>query len=98
MADAHDAAERLLVDLLADSAVRSVRFVTGPLPVAVWLVVENDAEAQELRSRSDIEDIVSRALRRAGLPSRDVEGFRVVVQSEETVTRDYEGSWFYALR
>ncbi|MCS5497420.1 hypothetical protein NY547_09245 [Cnuibacter physcomitrellae] len=98
MAEEHVAAERLLVELLADSAVRSVRFVTGPLPVAVWLVVEDDEEARALRTRSDVDEIVSRALREAGLASRDVEGFRVVVQSEETVVRDYEGSWFYAMR
>lgn len=98
MTDGHLAAERLLIELLVDSAVRSVRFVTGPLPVGVWLVVEFDDEARALRVRSDVDDIVSRALRSAGLASRDVDGFRVVVQSEETVARDYAGSWFYAMR
>jgi hypothetical protein len=39
---------------------------------------------------------VRRIAERHGFPPDQVSG--VTVQSEETVARDYEGSWFYALR
>jgi hypothetical protein len=91
-------AERLLVEQLADSHVRSVRFYVGPLPIGVWLVTETDAEAKALRARVDTGEVVSRVLRRVDMPESDIEGFGLVVQSEETVARDYEGSWFYAMR
>ena len=32
----------------------------------------------------------------SGSPAIDITG--VTVQSEETVNRDFEGSWFYAMR
>jgi hypothetical protein len=38
------------------------------------------------------------ALSAAGVESDLAERVSVTVESEETVDRDFEGSWFYALR
>jgi len=33
-----------------------------------------------------------------GLRDRDLDRLTTTAQSQETVDRDYEGSWFYAMR
>jgi hypothetical protein len=98
MADRYDDAELLLVERLADCGVRSVRFVGGPGRVGVWLVTDSDVEAHALRARVGVGETVTEALRSAGFTTREAATSGVVVQSEETVARDYEGSWFYAMR
>jgi hypothetical protein len=92
MPDKYDVAERLLMGLFSDRAVSSVDFIAGPGPVSVWLKTETDAEARSLRTQSDARKLVSRALVSAAMSPRDIEDFRVSVQSEETVARDFEGS------
>ena len=64
--------------------VTRVEFVASlPRPdVWVWLGTTTDAERDRLPA------LLGDALTVAG----------VTVQSEETVARDHEGSWFYALR
>ncbi len=91
------AAERLLVRALANAGVTSVRFIT-PRPTSVWLITQGDAEADPLGKRTDLRGIVFEALQSACLGSEAIEEFGIVVQSEQTVARDYEGSWFYAMR
>jgi hypothetical protein len=61
----------------------------------VWLGTATDAERDALASREllgALRDVVPGAGFDPGLISG------VTVQSEETVARDYAGSWFYALR
>ena len=63
----------------------------------VWLGTATDTERDALADTepqllSDVRMIAERH----GFPGEKVSG--VTVQSEETVARDYEGSWFYALR
>lgn len=63
----------------------------------VWLGTGTDAERDALagtepRILSQVREIAERH----GFSAACVSG--VVLQSEETVTRDYQGSWFYALR
>lgn len=81
--------------------------------LGVWLVVESDREKEALAMQSDealdrpasaergVRDDVEDAV--ASILGRLADGVRlgkvsVVVQSEETVQRDFEGSWFYATR
>lgn len=63
----------------------------------VWLGTATDAERDAL---TDAEPCLLSEARliaeRRGFPAYDASG--VTVQSEETVVRDFEGSWFYALR
>jgi hypothetical protein len=63
----------------------------------VWLGTTTDAERDALavsepRLLADVRLIAEGH----GFTAKNLSG--VTVQSEETVTRDYEGSWFHALR
>ena len=63
----------------------------------VWLGTTTDVERDTLAgSRPGLLSEVRLIAERHGFIAQSVSG--VVVQSEETVARDYEGSWFYALR
>jgi len=78
--------------------VTRVEFV-APLPrpdVWVWLGTTTDAERDRLQARVAHDDGVRVRLPALLGDALTVAG--VTVQSEETVARDHEGSWFYALR
>ena len=63
----------------------------------VWLGTVSDDERDALAgSDRDLLSEVRRVAQRHGFLAQDISG--VTVQSEETVTRDFDGSWFYALR
>jgi hypothetical protein len=63
----------------------------------VWLGTATDAERDALTGSGPRLLCEARLIaERHGFPGHVVSG--VSVQSEETVARDYEGSWFYALR
>lgn len=68
-----------------------------PYRVSAWLGTETDVERDALRDGPFLAD-VREILESAGLPCGTARLERTVVQSQETVDRDYEGSWFYALR
>ena len=61
----------------------------------VWLGATTDAERDALAS-SDLLVALRDVVRGVGFDSSLISG--VTVQSEQTVARDYAGSWFYALR
>ena len=61
----------------------------------VWLGTATDAERDGLAS-SDLLIALRDVVRGVGFEPGLISG--VTVQSEETVARDYAGSWFYALR
>jgi hypothetical protein len=65
---------------------------------AVWLGTATDSEAVGLRASPTIRARVHDLLVAYGFEEQDVSELTVVVQSQETVDRDYNGSWFYALR
>jgi hypothetical protein len=84
----------------ADAGVVRVEYVIGfvkPYHVTVWLGTESDAQRDELATPG-LSAEVSSVLADVGMSGTDYSYGGAVVQSEETVTRDYEGSWFYALR
>ena len=89
----------VLVRDLSDRGVTKVEFVTAfvePFQSSVWLCVSTDAERDELLGQPDLLELVHTVLR-----SNQLDGSLVdyaTAQSQETVNRDYEGSWFYALR
>jgi hypothetical protein len=94
------ATERLRARFAEDGVVRA-EYVVGfvePYGVSVWLGTETDAQRDKLAARPGLRVSVSDVLAEVGM-SESAYVFRgVVVQSEETVQRDYDGSWFYALR
>jgi len=95
-----DAARQPIIDAFSDRGVEGLDYVAGfapPYDFAVWLQTETDAQRDALQADPGLEADVGAHLQDAGLWARDLLR-RVVVQSQETVDRDCEGSWFYAMR
>ena len=91
------AARRSLSAEFAGQGVDHVEYVAAlPDPeIWVWLGTTSDAERDRLATSHALLGQVKRVL------ADEVDGIEVTgvtVQSDETVRRDFEGSWFYALR
>lgn len=91
-------------ELLAKFSLRGVsrvEFVAAfpdQLGAHVWLATGSDVDRDALASQPELQVEVLATLRSFGLPPEDIEASGVQVQSQETVDRDFKGSWFYALR
>ena len=57
-----------------------------------WVVTSTDAERDRLAGDAELNKRLA-SVAKAGFPPDSF-----TFQSEETVSRDYEGSWFYAMR
>lgn len=92
------AREGLLHDL-RDFGVTRVEFVAAfPQPAFEVIVSpDTDAQAGELWSSVGRERVL-RGLLAAGFVEDDLREVAVRIISQQAVDRDYEGSWFYALR
>jgi hypothetical protein len=94
-------AEGFLLHAFASAGAIRVEYVVGfvePYAVSVWWCTETDAQREALAHREGLDEEVANALAAAGIGQTDAVFDGVVVQSQETVDRDYDGSWFYALR
>jgi hypothetical protein len=58
-----------------------------------WIITETDAERDRVKGDSALIAALWKVSSDAGFPPDSF-----TVQSHETVRRDYEGSWFYAMR
>jgi hypothetical protein len=92
-----EAEPSLVAAFRSRGVVRADYVAAFPHPdVWVWLGTATDAQREALAADAGLVDEVRQVLnlrREAGIT---IEG--VTVQSEETVARDYDGRWFYALR
>jgi hypothetical protein len=81
----------------AEKGVDRVDYVAAlPDPdVWVWLGTQTDAQRDALVTANNLLLQVRRVLAQE-VVGIDITG--VTVQSDETVNRDYQGSWFYAMR
>jgi hypothetical protein len=94
------AAKALLSNRLSAQGVERIEFVAA-FPrheFAVWLCTQCDRERDALGPPDPLLDAVRAIVVEAGFTPDQVTDLRMVAQSQETVDRDYEGSWFYALR
>ena len=66
----------------------------SPPSWSCWIIVETDAERDLLLNNGPLEDFLSKFSTRENAFPPDSFTF----QSEETVARDFEGSWFFAIR
>ena len=65
---------------------------------AIWLCTATDKQRDGLsRVNPHLEEVRS-ILLSAGFTPKQLTGLSTTAQSQETVERDYEGSWFYAVR
>src|SRR5262245_54709832 len=90
-----------LVDAFFHDGVTRVEYVSAfpdQQPFAVWLGTATDSEAVRLRKSLAIRTRVHDLLVAHGFEEQDLGELMVVVQSQETVDREYDASWFYALR
>ncbi|GIG87370.1 hypothetical protein [Plantactinospora endophytica] len=92
------------VELLAHFADRGVERIEyiAAFPnfdyFTVWLCTGTDAEREALGTPNPAIDEVRQILRRTGFTAAQLTGLDTIAQSQETVDRDYESSWFYAMR
>ena len=84
---------------LARHGVNDVRWFLAfyGYPV-VWLVTSTDADKATVVEKGFFRPDVRSALAGAGVAPDLVDRAAVTVESQETVDRDFEGSWFYAMR
>jgi len=90
-----------IVRTLTSEGVIGAEYVVGfvhPFSVHVWLVTATDAEKEALGSDDPYLSEVTSTVLASGFPAEHAMIDGTVAQSQETVDRDYEGSWFYALR
>ena len=91
-----------LLSKFADRAVVRIEYVAAWPDldgVGVWLCTYSDA-ARDALGESPRKAEVETILRECGLDDQDLGTGMLftTTQSQETVDRDYEGSWFYAMR
>jgi hypothetical protein len=96
-----EVARRALLDAFNHDGVTRIEVVAA-FPhlddFGIWLCTATDKERDALpRVNPRIEEVRS-ILLSAGFPSDQLTGLSTTAQSQETVDRQYEGSWFYALR
>lgn len=99
--EALDRAEPVLLEALQPVGVVRIEYVVGfvhPYSVWVWLGTATDAERDAMPENMPYLVEVSTVLQAVDLPPADVGEIGTAAQSQETVDRDYEGNWFYALR
>ena len=92
-----------LLASFADRGVLRVEYVAAwpdLAGVAVWLCTDTDASRDALGVENPASVEVEAILRGCGLSDSDLAPGLLVTtaQSQETVDRDYRGSWFYAMR
>jgi len=93
-----DQLKALLLPRFESDGVIAVRFIAWFSALdgfSVWLCTSTDVEREALDVVAAQVDVRQIAL---GLGFSEVDAPVVVAQSQETVDRDFEGSWFYAMR
>ena len=66
--------------------------------VELWLCTHSDEQRDKLARSSMVTPKVHEVFVGVGFTSAQIGGLSIQVQSQETVDRDYERSWFYATR
>jgi hypothetical protein len=97
--DQLDTVRDVLIHRLSDLGVKRVEFVTAfvePFQSSVWLCVSSDTERDALLARPDLLEVIHSILLSNQLDASRISS--AGAQSQETVDRDFDGSWFYALR
>ena len=96
-----DEAAPVLAQAFEARGVTATRFV-GAFPdlpgAGVWLCTTTDLERGALRSDPALVETVLAMMQDVGFSSIDIARSAVVVESQETVDRDAQGSWFFMMR
>jgi hypothetical protein len=98
--DVRSRAETALLDAFAPLGVSALRAMPSPGEpwIGVWMQTSTDRERELLRTNARTVPWVREILAAAGFPVDEARDANVTIQSQETVDRDYRGSWFFAMR
>lgn len=69
-----------------------------PKHLAIWVTTDTDSERDMLNDDEAFKDAVMNILRNNGYPEEAIPFVAIAFESEETVKRDYEGNWWYAVK
>jgi hypothetical protein len=89
-----------LLDAFGEHGVARIEFVGAFLElnmVGVWLGTSTDVERDAVDMPHAVQ-IVRSVLLAVGFTIQELQDLAVIAQSQETVDREYAGSWFYAMR
>ena len=91
-------AETAILDIVQQVVPTARLMRIGPIDIngpswSCWVVTDRDNERDALAGDSALRATLNEAAVRAGFAPDSF-----TFQSQETVDRDYEGSWFYAMR
>ena len=93
------AAVPLILKRLRPAGVTSVYWFLGYYgePV-IWLATTTDAEKEALPPLSVLEEEVRASLAEAGVRRDLINDTGVTYESEETVDREWDGNWWFAMK
>lgn len=96
-----ESAGPLLIQGLRNRHINRIEFVAA-FPhfeaFAVWLCTQTDADRDVIGTHDPLVDEVRSVLLEVGFRTDQLAGLRTTAQSQETIDRDFAGSWFYATR
>jgi len=92
--------EKRLLELFAEDGAATVHWVVAfPMPGAwAWIFTDTDQQRDAIVAKGLYTDEVRAVLGESGFDRDDLDASGCVVESMETVNRDFEGSVFYRLR
>jgi hypothetical protein len=70
----------------------------SPRYLAVWIITSTDAERDHLESDPALVQSMRSEFLDAGYPSEYVPSIGFAFQSQETIDRDFGGSWYHAMK
>jgi hypothetical protein len=69
-----------------------------PRHLAFWVKTDTDAQRDALQADPDLQRRLREVLREVRYPAAAIDEVGFAFESQETVDRDYEGSWYYAMK
>jgi len=70
----------------------------SPAYLSLWIATEKDWERDQLQSDGSFAKAISAALLQYKYPSEAVPHVGVVIESQQTVDREFAGSWWYRMK
>jgi hypothetical protein len=70
----------------------------SPRYLAVWVITSTDAERDDLARDPALVEMMRHEFLTAGYPSEYVPSIGFGFESQETVDRDFGGSWYHAMK
>lgn len=69
-----------------------------PKYLAIWVTVATDEQKNALIAHTELTEQFQHAILELGYPAEAVPGIGYAFESQETVDRDYDHNWWYAVK